>query len=349
MVAPEWTLLLELMCDASDFAFGAVLGQRKDKHFDPIYYARKTLNDAQENYTTTENELLADTKPRLIRWILLLQEFDIEIKDKKGAENVAADHLSHSEYPASQELVESHINDNFPHELLMYIQTNEEEYPWFADIANYLASGVMIKVGQNRKSWSEKLDDALWALRTAYKTFIGTTPFRLIYEKACHLPVELEHRAYWALKAVNIDLVDASETLFMQIHELEELRNQAYANSTIYKERTKLVHDKHLKEHKYFKTGDRVLLYNSRLRLFPGKLKSRWSGPYFVKKVFDYGTVEIENGDGQSFKVNGHLLKLYVEGQIGTVSKVMLIHSKNPSKKVTGLARTLNQKLGTCT
>ncbi|XP_076933239.1 uncharacterized protein LOC143599070 [Bidens hawaiensis] len=102
-------------------------------------------------------------------------------------------------------------------------------------------------VGQNRKNWSEKLDDALWALRTAYKTPIGTTPFRLIYGKACHLPVELEHRAYRELKSVNLDLVDASETRFMQIHELEELRNQAYANSTIYKERTKLLHDKSLK------------------------------------------------------------------------------------------------------
>ncbi|XP_076919589.1 uncharacterized protein LOC143580463, partial [Bidens hawaiensis] len=172
--------------------------------------------------------------------------------------------------------------------------------------------------GQN---WPEKLDDVLWALRTAHKTPIGTTPFRFSHGKDCHLPVELEHRAYWALKAVNLNLVDASETRFMQIHELEELRNQAYANSIIYKERTKLLHDKWLKEHKDFKTGDRVLLYNSRLRLFPGKLKSRWSGPYLVKKVFDYGTVEIENGDGQSFKVNGHRLKLYVEGQTGTVSE----------------------------
>ncbi|XP_076923508.1 uncharacterized protein LOC143585641 [Bidens hawaiensis] len=110
-------------------------------------------------------------------------------------------------------------------------------------------------VGQNRKIWSEKLDDALWALRTAHKTPIGTTPFRLIYGKACHLPMELEHRAYCALKAVNLDLVDASETRFMQIHEIEELRNQAYANSTIYKERTKLLHDKRLKEKKRIQNG----------------------------------------------------------------------------------------------
>ncbi|KAI3733141.1 hypothetical protein L1987_64359 [Smallanthus sonchifolius] len=107
-------------------------------------------------------------------------------------------------------------------------------------------------VVQNQKDWSDRLDDALWAFRTTYKTPIGTTPFRLIYGKACHLPVELLHKAYWVLKAVNLDLESASENRFTQIHELDELRNQAYANSTIYKELTKSLHDRCLKDKKEF-------------------------------------------------------------------------------------------------
>ncbi|KAD6119185.1 hypothetical protein E3N88_10456 [Mikania micrantha] len=147
LIAPDWSQPFELMCDASDFAVGAVLGQRVDKHFHPIYYASKTLDAAQENYTTTEKELLAvihafdkfssylvlsrtvvytdhaalrslfakkDAKPRLIRWILLLSEFDIEIKDKKGAENVAADHLSRLEDLEREFIREGAMMDSFP-------------------------------------------------------------------------------------------------------------------------------------------------------------------------------------------------------------------------------------------
>ena len=195
-----------------------------------------------------------------------------------------------------------------------------------AEVTNRGIKRILEKtIGQNRKDWSDKLDDALWAFRTAYKTPIGTTPFKLVYGKTCRLPVELEHKAYWALKSVNFDLTKAGKSRFLEIHELEELRDQAYGNSLIYKERTKRLHDKRLKSLKEFPRGSQVLLYNSRLRLFPGKLKSRWTGPYIVTETFPYGTVELENSAGIRFKVNGHRLKSYSEGPIDEEMEVLYL------------------------
>nr|GFA94593.1 DNA-directed DNA polymerase [Tanacetum cinerariifolium] len=129
-------------------------------------------------------------------------------------------------------------------------------------------SRVMAKtVGENRALWSDKLEDVLWAFRTAYKTSIGCTPYRLIYGKACHLPLELEHKAYWALKHTNFDLRTASDHRKLQLNELNELRDQAYKNSLIYKERTKKLHDDKIKN-RIFNVGDQVLLFNSRLKIF---------------------------------------------------------------------------------
>nr|GEY65414.1 reverse transcriptase domain-containing protein [Tanacetum cinerariifolium] len=146
-------------------------------------------------------------------------------------------------------------------------------------------------VGENRASWSDKLDDALWAFCTAYKTLIGCTPYKLVYGKACHLPVKLEHKAYWALKHANFDLKTAGDHKKVQINKLNELRDQAYENSLIYKEKSKRLHDSKIKN-RVFNIGDRVLLFNSRLKIFSGKLKSRWSGPFTIY-VFPYGTVEL--------------------------------------------------------
>ncbi|GJZ97691.1 reverse transcriptase domain-containing protein [Tanacetum coccineum] len=403
----------------------------------------------------------------LLRWVLLLQEFDIIIRDKKGSENLAADHLSRLENPHKDVLENKDINEHFPLETLGVISNgstlwcvhgpealeilkachegptgghhsanltskvhdkaiflNVIEMPqkaiqfvnlryirvfdfmgtfpsskWNKYIlvaVDYLSKWVEAKalptndarvvvkflkslfarfgtpraiisdrgthfcndqfakvmskygvthrlatayhpqtsgqvevsnrglkrilertIGENRASWSDKLDDALWAFRTAFKTPIGCTPYKLVYGKSCHLPVELEHKAYWALKHVNFDLKTAGDHRKLQLNELNELRDQAYENSLIYKEKTKKLHDSKIKN-RIFNVGDQVLLFNSRLKIFSGKLKTRWSGPFTIAQVFPYGTVELSQPDGPNFKVNGHRVKHYFGGGIPT-------------------------------
>ncbi|GJW12399.1 reverse transcriptase domain-containing protein [Tanacetum coccineum] len=170
-------------------------------------------------------------------------------------------------------------------------------------------------VGENRASWSDKLDDALWAFRTAFKTPIGCTPYKLVYGKACHLPIELEHKAYWALKHCNFDLKTTGDHRKIQMNELNELRDQAYENSLIYKEKTKKIHDYKIKN-RVFNVGDRVLIFNSRLKIFSSKLKTRWTRTFTVAQVFPYGAVVLSQTDRPNFKVNGHRLKHYFGGDI---------------------------------
>ncbi|GKE84372.1 reverse transcriptase domain-containing protein, partial [Tanacetum coccineum] len=149
-------------------------------------------------------------------------------------------------------------------------------------------------LGENHASWSDKLDDALWAFRTTYKTPIGCTTYKLVYGKACHLPGDQRK---------------------VQLNELSELHDQAYENSLIYKEKTKRIHDAKIKN-RVFNVIDQVLLFNSRLKIFSGKLKSRWSGPFTIVQVFPYGTVELSQNSRLNFKVNGHRLKRYFGGDI---------------------------------
>nr|GEX27956.1 reverse transcriptase domain-containing protein [Tanacetum cinerariifolium] len=413
LIASDWDMPFELMCDASDFAIRAVPGQRQDKHFRQIHYASKTLMEAESNYTTTEKEMLAVVYAfEKFRSYLILNksiEFTFKVIDAKGAENLAVDHLSRLENLHQNVLDPKEINESFPLKTLNLVSTRgNQSTPWFADFANYHAGNFIVKGmssqqkstffkdvkhyfwddpchhGQNytarkvfdsgfywptiyrdaqnlvktcdvrqrqgkisqkdeipQKSiqvceifdvwgidfmglfsssrgnkyilvavdylskWveakalptndtrvvckflknlftrfgapraiiSDRLDDALWAFRTTYKTSIECTPYKLVYGKACHLPVELEQKAYWALKQANFDLKTAGDHRKVQINELNELRDQVYENSLIYKEKTKRIHDSKIKN-RAFNIGDRVLLFNSRLNIFSGKLKS---------------------------------------------------------------------------
>ncbi|KAK4713535.1 hypothetical protein R3W88_019442 [Solanum pinnatisectum] len=165
-------------------------------------------------------------------------------------------------------------------------------------------------VNAQRKDRSEKLDDALWTYRTAYKTPIETSPYHIVFGKACHLPAKLEHQAYWAIKRLNLDPELPSRKRVNQLYELEDFRLHTYENAKLYKEKMNRWHDKHIVT-PTFTPREKVLLFSSRLRLFPKKLKAKWSGPFEVVRMTQHGAVELKGETGPTFLVNGQRVKHY--------------------------------------
>nr|GEU84716.1 reverse transcriptase domain-containing protein [Tanacetum cinerariifolium] len=325
LVVPDWNLPFELICDASDYATGAVLGQRNSKHFQPIHYASKMMTAAQIHYTTTKKEMLAVVYAfeKFRPYLVLSKSIIIRrcVHGREAFEILKACYEGPSGGHHGANLTAKKVFDAGFFWPLIYRDAHEMIKS--CDICQRQGKisqrDEMPKnkrtVGENRTSWSDKLDDALWAFRTTYKTLIGCTPYKLVYGKSCHLSMELEHRAYWALKHVNFDLKTADDHRKLQLNELSELRDQAYENSVIYKERTKKLHDFKIKN-RIFNVGDQVLLFNSRLKIFSRKLKARWSGPFTITRVFPYGTIELSQSNGPNFKVNGHRVKHYFGGDI---------------------------------
>ncbi|GJS35712.1 hypothetical protein Tco_0534094 [Tanacetum coccineum] len=271
-----------------------------------------------------------DAKARLLRWVLLLQEFDFKVIYMKGAENYAADHLSRLENPYENVLDPNEINETFSLETLNTVTSRgDQRTPWFSDFANYHAGNFIVKgmTSQQKNKFFKDIKHYFWDDPYLFKTcadqvirqcVFGKEALEILeachmYGKSCHLPIELEHNAYWALKHANFDLKIAGDHRKLQLNELNELRDQAYENSLIYKERTKKLHHSKIKN-RIFNVGDQVLLFNSRLKMFSGKLKSRWSGPFTITEVFPYGTAKLSHKDGSNFKVNCHRLKHYHGG-----------------------------------
>nr|GEV45706.1 reverse transcriptase domain-containing protein [Tanacetum cinerariifolium] len=220
-------------------------------------------------------------------------------------ENLAAGHLSRLENPHQDELENKEITETFTLETfgMIAFRSDSSTPCGQVEVSNHGLKRILKRtIGENHASWSNKLDDALWAFRTTFKTSIGCTPYKLVYGKACHLPIELEHKAYWALKHCNFDLKIAGDHQKVQLNELNELRYQAYEDSLIYKEKTKKIHDFKIKD-RIFNVGDRVLLFDYRLNIFSGKLKTCWTGPFTIAHVFPYGIIKLSQADGPNFKV----------------------------------------------
>nr|GEZ68551.1 reverse transcriptase domain-containing protein [Tanacetum cinerariifolium] len=299
LIAPNWDQPFELMCDVSDYAVGVVLGHRVEKHFMPIHYASKTMTQAETNYTTTEKEILAVVYAFEKFRSYLIMNKSIVYTDHltlKGAENYAADHLSRLENPYKNVFDLKEINETFPLESLNKIAHQDPSTPWC--VAGQEAIDIL------KACDSGPIGGHYGANYTAKKVSL---------RKGLSFTTRTRTQSILALKHANFYLKTAGNHRKLQLNELSELRDQAYENSLIYKERLKKLHDAKIKN-RIFNVGDQVLLFNSRLKIFSGKLKSRWSGPFTIFEIYTYGTTKLTHSDGSNFKVNCHRLKHYHAG-----------------------------------
>nr|GEW19806.1 hypothetical protein [Tanacetum cinerariifolium] len=362
LIAPDWDMPFELMCDASHFAIGAVLGQRQENHFRPIHYASKTMTEAKSNYTTTEKEMLAmvyafekfwsylivnksivDTDHSTLKYLFAKKDFKARLLHQvirrcvHGQEaigilkachyrpteghhgpNYTAKKMSDSRfyYPTiyrdAQDLVKTcdvcqrqgkiSQRDKMTQNSIQVCEIlpvcgidfigpfpSSRENKYILRAVDYLSKWVEVTAlpTNDARVVCKFLKSLFVRFGTScaiitYKTPIGYTPYKHVYGKACHLLIELEHKAYWALKHENFHRQTAGDHRKVQ---LNELRDQAYENSLIYKSKTKRLHDSKIKD-RVFNIDDRVLLFNSRLNIFSSKLKSRWIQQYLQNEHY---------------------------------------------------------------
>ncbi|GJZ07244.1 reverse transcriptase domain-containing protein [Tanacetum coccineum] len=361
LIAPNWDQPFEIMCDASYYAIGAVLGQRIEKHFRPIHYASKTMTEAESNYTTTEKEMLAVVyafekfRSYLIMNKSIKSSVDVFLAKKrlKFSRLAMKDPPGAITVPISQLGKQGKISqrDEMPQNA---IQVCEIFDIWGIDFMGPFPTSrgnkyILVAVDYLSK-WVEAkalpTNDARVVVKFLKSLFSRFgAPRAIISDRGTHfcndkfarvmsnfgVPIvlrlltnpqkrtwsveSLESRSQRILEGIgeNRCLMTAGDLRKSNSMKLNELRDQAYENSLIYKEKTKKLHDSKIKN-RIFNVGDQVLLFNSRLKIFSGKLKSRWFGPFTINEVFPYGTAKLSHPDGSNFKVNCHRLKHYYGG-----------------------------------
>nr|XP_009605430.1 uncharacterized protein LOC104099983 [Nicotiana tomentosiformis] len=307
IVAPDREQPFELMCDASDYAVGVVLGQRKKKGYDECQWTgnisrrhEMPINPIQDvevfdvcgiNFMGSfvglyGNKYILVAVDYVSKWV---ETVALPMNDAKGVIYFLRKNIF-TRFGTPRAIISdggTHFcNRAFAKLLVKYGFRYKVSTPYHlqtsgqVEVSNKEIKSVLTRtVNATWTDCARKLDDALWAYRNAFKTPIGMSPYKLVFGKA--------------LSQLNIDMEVASTNEVTELHELDKFRYYAFERALLYKERMKMIHDKNVVEQN-FKPGDMVLLYNSRLKLFPGKLKSRWSGPFCMHTVHPTEAVAIE-------------------------------------------------------